>query len=419
MPRVEAESGEIQRSQAAAPRGFERRLARRLMRCVGSPAWDVRLWNGEIVKTTPGRTVGVICFRDRGAFYSTLLNPGLCFGDHFAEGRIEVEGSLVSLLEEASRKENEETRRFDLAWWNRRRNTLSGSRRNIHHHYDIGNDFYRLWLDEKMVYTCAYFPEPTMTLEESQIAKMNLVGRKLRLRPGMSVVEAGCGWGALALHLAQRFDVTVRAFNISKEQIAWARKQAQEQGMADRVEFIEDDYRNIAGTCDAFVSVGMLEHVGVEHYRQLGEVVSRCLGPRGRGLIHSIGRHRPGRVNAWIARRIFPGAYPPSLSEMMQIFEPNGLCVIDVENLRLHYAQTLRAWRERYEASVHRVREMFDDNFVRAWRLYLAGSEAAFAAGRLQLYQVVFTRPGELDVPRTRAFIFDENDPADAPGATW
>jgi cyclopropane-fatty-acyl-phospholipid synthase len=200
----------------------------------------------------------------------------------------------------------------------------------------------------------------------------------------------------------------VRAFNISHEQIVYARAWATREGLADRVEFVEDDYRNITGRHDVFVSIGMLEHVGAGHYTELGKVVQRCLTPDGRGLIHSIGRDRPWPLNAWIRKRIFPGAYPPTLREMSRIFEPCGLSVLDAENLRLHYATTLRGWLERYEKSVERVEEMFDERFVRAWRLYLAGSIAGFTRGSLQLFQVLFARSGANAIPRSRAHVYED-----------
>lgn len=255
-----------------------------------------------------------------------------------------------------------------------------------------------------MVYTCAYFRSPDTPLEAAQIAKMDLVCRKVRLSPGNRVVEAGCGWGSLALHMARRYRVTVRAFNLSSEQIAYARDRARAEGLGTRVEFIEDDYRNLGGKCDAFVSVGMLEHVGKANYGALGEVVDRTLSADGRGLLHFIGRNRPEPVNAWIRKRIFPGSYVPTLQEVFEgCFEPYDLAVLDVENLRLHYAKTLEHWRRRYLAAAHTVGAMFDAPFVRAWDLYLAGSQAAFVTGSMQLFQVVFARGGTNAIPWTRA----------------
>jgi len=215
------------------------------------------------------------------------------------------------------------------------------------------------------------------------------------------VVEAGCGWGALARHMAKHYGVTVKAYNISRQQLAYARDRARQEGLVGRVEYIEDDYRNIRGQYDAFVSVGMLEHVGVDNYPMLGAVAKKALRKHGRGLIHSIGRNRPGTMSAWIERRIFPGAHPPCLSEMMQIFEPNTFSVLDVENLRLHYARTLAHWLERFEANVDKVEAMTDPAFVRAWRLYLAGSMASFTA---VISSPPYSRPLSVGVPYVSTF---------------
>jgi len=249
-----------------------------------------------------------------------------------------------------------------------------------------------------------------MTLEQAQQAKMHHICRKLQLAPGEQVVEAGGGWGGFALFMARHYGVRVRSFNISREQIAWSREWARAEQLEGRVEFVEDDYRNLSGRYDAFVSVGMLEHVGRGNYRQLGALVKRTLKPEGRGLVHSIGRDRPEPLNPWIARRIFPGAYPPTLREMSEIFEPNRLSVLDVENLRLHYARTLEHWLERYEENVDAVRSMFDEDFVRAWRFYLTGSNRAFEHGSLQLFQVLFSRSGMNAIPRTRAHLYASGD---------
>lgn len=392
----------------AAP--VERGLLRWLLRVLGTPPIRFVLWDGTEIGESTSKPVGRVWIRERSALWRLLRNPNLHFGDDYSTGRIEVEGNLVEILDllyrSVPRVANDFFQRRVLhAARPARANSLSGSRSNIHHHYDIGNDFYRLWLDEEMLYTCAYFPESSMTLEQAQIAKMDHVARKLRLQPGQTVVEAGCGWGSLARHMARHYGVKVKAYNISHEQIAYCRERARAEGLADRIEYIEDDYRTIAGHYDAFVSVGMLEHVGADHYRELGDVIDRCLKPEGMGLIHSIGRNRPKPMNAWIEKRIFPGAYPPTLAEMMQIFEPREFSVLDIENLRLHYAKTLEHWLWRFEKAAERVESMYDREFVRAWRLYLAGSAAAFLAGELQLFQVVFAPRINNNVPWNRAHL--------------
>ena len=245
------------------------------------------------------------------------------------------------------------------------------------------------------------------------IAKLDHVCRKLQLQPGMHVVEAGCGWGALAIHMARHYGVRVTAFNISNEQIDWANQHAQQAGLQKQVQFVKDDWRNINGKYDRFVSVGMLEHVGVKNYPLLGKTIRQGLHSDGIGLIHSIGQNCPQPFNSWIERRIFPGAYAPTLKQMMDIFETDDFSVLDIENLRLHYAETLRHWLNRFEESADLVADQFDDRFVRMWRLYLAGSVAAFESGYLQLFQIVFANRSSNNVPRTREHLYDSaNDPS-------
>jgi cyclopropane-fatty-acyl-phospholipid synthase len=337
------------------------------------------------------------------------LNPDLWFGEAYTAGRLEVRGSLEPVVEALTANTPvsppwHQRLRMVLA----RHNSLRHARDNVHHHYDLGNPFYQLWLDRELVYTCAYFAHPAMSLEQAQLAKLDLVCRKLRLHPGESVVEAGCGWGALAVHMARHYGVRVKAFNVSREQLTYARDRAAREGLSSQVEFIDDDYRNVSGTFDAFVSVGMLEHVGLHHYRALADVLRRTLKrDGGRGLLHFIGRDIPRPLNAWISRRIFPGAYPPTLAEVTTgVLGPGGMSVIDVENLRLHYRETLAHWSKRFALAKEQVQAGYGDAFRRAWELYLAGSQAAFATGWMQLFQVVFI-PRESPPPSwTRADVY-------------
>lgn len=412
-PKGRPRMSQVASSGDAAARQSGNWLVQRLFDLAGHPPVAVRLWDGSEYASTQREPVARLHIRDRRALQKLLGNPHYEFGELYSAGRIEVEGNLAEFLDVVYRH-LERVRRDGLRGRlvrllaRRQGNTEDRARHNITHHYDIGNDFYRLWLDEDMVYTCAYFPHPEASLEAAQTAKLDHVCRKLRLQPGQRVAEAGCGWGALALHMARNYGVSVKAYNISREQLAFARERAKAEGLDDRVEFVEDDYRAIRGEFDAFVSVGMLEHVGVDNYGALGETIDRVLAPDGRGLIHTIGRDAPGPMNEWIERRIFPGAYPPSLSEITEILEPSGLSVLDVENIRLHYARTLQHWWERYEANADKIRGMFDETFFRAWRLYLAGSIAAFTSGGLQLFQVVFNRHGSNELPWTRDYIYRE-----------
>ena len=392
--------------------GLERRLARRVLETRGDPRLRIVLWNGEELRISDAPPVGRVVFRDRGLFLDLALHPDLGLPNAYADGRLEIEGDLPTVLKlvigREARTPETLAKRLRDRWelFRRRSKSLSRSKDNIHRHYDLGNDFYALWLDERMAYTCAYFPTPTSSLEEGQVAKMEHVSRKVWLRPGERVIEAGCGWGSLALHMARHHGVYVTAYNISEEQVAYARQRAKAEGLEERVEFRQDDYRNVTGKFDAFVSVGMLEHVGDENYGALGRVIDRCLLPHGRGLIHSIGRVQRRPMDAWIQRNIFPGSYSPTLDEMVGILSPHDLAVIDVENLRLHYEKTLEHWLERFEKRAGAVERRFGTKFVRTWRLYLAGSIASFHVGNLQLWQVVFHRGRERDLPWNRAHLY-------------
>jgi cyclopropane-fatty-acyl-phospholipid synthase len=377
---------------------------------IGEPNVQIELWDGTIVGNAEG-SIGRVIFRRPRILWQMLINCEITFGEAYTCQDLEIEGDLVAVLTELNFGLSKVGRKqgfsdlfapFGLAR-RRARQSLVESKSSVYHHYDIGNEFYKLWLDEQLVYTCAYYEDPECSLESAQIAKLDLICRKLRLRPGETVVEAGCGWGALALHMAREYGVTVKAYNLSREQLAFARERADAEGLRDRVEFIEDDYRNIRGRYDIFVSVGMLEHVGPKNYAAMGDLMGKVLTDNGRGLIHSIGRNFAAPLDAWVERHIFPGACPPSLKEMMDLFESSGFSVMDVENLRLHYARTCSQWLERFERQADRVAKMFDPEFVRMWRLYLAGSSAAFVSGWLQLFQIVFTRATNNQLPWTRA----------------
>jgi cyclopropane-fatty-acyl-phospholipid synthase len=397
------------RGTAVGPRGgigspvgtLDRWLGARLQRAIAPVGVRLELWDGRSPSPDVRGAVGDLVVGDRRTLLGLILHPDLWFGEAYMAGRLQIRGPVEPVVEALSRLSTPTSSwRARVAAAVARPNTLTGARHHVHHHYDLGNAFYRLWLDRELVYTCAYFADPQLSLDDAQAAKLDLVCRKLRLQPGETVVEAGCGWGALALHMARHYGVHVKAFNVSREQLVHAQERAAHEGLADRVEFIDDDYRNVTGQFDAFVSVGMLEHVGLHHFHSLADVLRRTLRrDSGRGLLHFIGRDHPRPLNVWIRRRIFPGAYPPTLAELTTgILVPAGMSIIDVENLRLHYARTLAHWSERFAAASERVRASYGDEFQRAWELYLAGSQAAFATGWMQLFQVVFA-PRESSAP--------------------
>jgi cyclopropane-fatty-acyl-phospholipid synthase len=405
-------------TRSALPVGRTPRVADRVAHAIGRrlhAALDperVRLELHDGAAFGPARAAALATVRlaDARAAFELAFDPQLAFGDLYATGRMQVEGSLVDLVCAT----NAAPPRFGVRDWlarhaapGRRAQALARATENARHHYDVGNDFYALWLDERMVYTCAYFARADTTLEEAQLAKLDHVCRKLRLAPEQRVLELGSGWGSLAIHMARHYGARVRAFNVSREQVAFAREQAEKAGVASRVEFVLDDYRSASGRYDAVASVGMLEHVGPENYEALGRVIAGTLAPHGLGLIHTIGRSQPWPLNRWIATRIFPNAHPPALSEMMRIFEPQNFAVLDVENLRRHYERTASCWLARYQTNRRLVSERVPEETARAFELYLAGTVAAFRCAWLCLYQVVFTRAGNDAIPWTRADLYE------------
>jgi cyclopropane-fatty-acyl-phospholipid synthase len=391
---------------------LDRWLLQTLRNMLGHAPLDLVLDTGGEERSPVLQPVATIRFDNRKTLLGVLTSPEMGFGDGFSDGKIVVEGDLVGALDaiyEARRGIKPGLLARWLLWT--QQNTPQGSRKHIHHHYDLGNGFYRRWLDAEMQYTCAYFPDENASLEAAQVAKLDHVCRKIWLQPGETVVEAGCGWGGLALHMARYYGVNVRAYNISHEQVVFARERARREGLSKQVEFVEDDYRNIRGRFDAFISVGMLEHVGIEHYKELGGVIQRAIGDSGRGLLHFIGRNFDRPLSVWIKRRIFPGGHPPALRAVMDIFEPQDFSILDVENLRMHYARTLEYWLERFENSFEEVQAQYSAQFARMWRLYLAGSESAFRVGTLQLFQVVFAGRECKTIPWNRAYLYEGSEP--------
>jgi cyclopropane-fatty-acyl-phospholipid synthase len=290
----------------------------------------------------------------------------------------------------------------------RQLNSAVKSRRNVAHHYDLSGRLYSLFLDRDRQYSCAYFPKGDETLEEAQLAKKHHIAAKLKLdRPDLTVLDIGCGWGGMALTLARDYGARVTGITLSTEQLAEARARAEAEGLSDRVRFELMDYRSMNESFDRVVSVGMFEHVGINHYAAFFKAVKRALKPDGVALIHTIGRtDGPGTTNAWIAKYIFPGGYSPALSEMMLPIERSGLIATDVEVLRLHYAETLRHWRRRFAANRDAIQALYDERFCRMFEFYLAGSELAFRYQEHVNFQVQLTRQ-QTAAPLTRDYITD------------
>ncbi|MBD3679395.1 MAG: class I SAM-dependent methyltransferase [Rhodobacteraceae bacterium] len=348
-----------------------------------------------------------------------ILNPELAVGEAYTDGTLTIAGDdlrgfLTLAISNLGQGNNIWWQRAaaDVRLWLRRFdqwNPIGRARANVAHHYDLSGELYDLFLDADKQYSCAYFKHPDDTLEQAQEQKKAHIAGKLLLEPGMKVLDIGCGWGGMALTLARDHGAEVLGVTLSQEQHKVATERALEAGLADKVRFRLMDYRLVEETFDRIVSVGMFEHVGVPHYREYFRHVHDLLSPDGVALIHTIGRSTPpGTTSPWIAKYIFPGGYVPAMSEASAAIEKERLVTTDVEVWRLHYAETLRHWYDRFTANIDRAREIYDERFCRMWRYYLVASELTFRLNTQVVFQFQLARRQEA-VPLTRDYLYPAN----------
>ncbi|HSI39130.1 MAG TPA: cyclopropane-fatty-acyl-phospholipid synthase family protein [Xanthobacteraceae bacterium] len=358
-------------------------------------------------------------FADAKLERELFFNPELIAAEAFMDGRLTFEAGTtvydLLLLFSVNRRglaAHPVQQALRRAWRGLKRlhqaNPLGRAAKNAQSHYDHPPDFYALWLDPGMIYSCAYFPTPDASLEEAQAAKLRHIAAKLKIEPGMRVAEIGSGWGALAIHLAKECGAHVTAINVATEQLAESRRRAAAAGVLDRITFVEQDYRELTGTFDRVVSIGMMEHVGVAHFDEYFSTVRRLLTPGGFALIHAIGRMSPpGSTAPFIRKYIFPGGYVPALSEVFASTERTGLWVADCEVLRLHYYWTIRQWRLRFEEKRAEAQAMMGERFCRMWEFYLSAVELGFLHGSNMVFQLLLASERDA-VPVIRDYIVDE-----------
>ena len=357
----------------------------------------------------------VVKVADRAAERRLALNPELAFGELFMDGRFDlVEGDLYDLVELGARN----LAAYHKPGWIKllqkariavrrlhQRNDPIRARRNISQHYDLDQRMYRLFLDADWQYSCAYFEHEGQTLDDAQLAKKRHLAAKLLIDEGHSVLDIGCGFGGMALYLAQMVGARATGVTLSQEQLDVASRRAVDAGLGDRVAFRLQDYRDVQEQFDRIISVGMFEHVGAPGYDEYFANVRRLLKDDGTMMLHAIGRSdSPGATNPWIQKYIFPGGYIPSLSEVMASIERSGLYVTDTEILRLHYADTLKAWRQRFLAHREEAKALYDERFCRMWEFYLAGSETSFRVDGFMVFQIQLAKRQDV-VPRTRDYV--------------
>ena len=382
----------------------------------------VRMPSGETLEvgnagedTTPHVQVRL---RGRLTPLKLAVNPDLYLGEAYMNGELELErGTLWDLMDLVGRNLNNRLS-WEAGWLGPLLRGVRGAlarvitplaaRRNVAHHYDLSEDLYREFLDEDLQYSCAYFSHPGLTLDDAQAAKKRHIIAKLNLRPGDRVLDIGCGWGGLALSIAKAEDVTVTGITLSTEQLKVCQTRARDAGLEHRLRFELCDYRELTGQYERIVSVGMFEHVGAASYDAFFRTLAGRLTDDGVALLHSIGQRGrpPGASNAWITKYIFPGGYTPAVSEVTGAAERVGLWLTDVEILRLHYAQTLRRWRQRFLTRSSQICALYDQRFVRMWEFYLAACEMSFRYGDLMVVQAQFAKHVDT-LPLTRDYMLD------------
>lgn len=375
-------------------------------------SFRVRLWDGDEWRYGEGEPEFILEIRSNRALKRIVADSFLGFGESYMAGEVDLQGNMQRLFQLALGTGFDGDRlsrwqRLRFLWeYLRSKNSARKARINVTYHYDKGNDFYSLWLDKSMTYSCAYFRSPDDDLETAQNNKHEHICRKLSLKEGETLVDVGCGWGSMLIYAAQHYGVSGVGCTLSKKQCDYARERIRSLGLDKQVTVLCEDYRTLKGQFDKFVSIGMFEHVGKQFYPVFMRKVASLLKPGGLGLLHTIGKDVASPPDPWTIKYIFPGGYIPVLDEITYHLGVAGFSMLDMENLRLHYALTLDHWAERFEQRVEQVRKMFNEQFVRMWRLFLNGSSAGFKWGETRLFQITFSNGLNSKLPLTREYIY-------------
>ena len=366
----------------------------------------------------------VICFGDiprtilrmktKSCAHNIIRKGFLGFGESYMKGDLEIENDMPELLRLGLAIGFDD---YKLPLWQQfrffilellRRDTRRRAPKNISYHYDRCDEFYPLYLDKTLTYSCAYFKESDDSLEQAQLNKYDHIARKLLLKPNETLLDIGCGWGGMLIFAAQKYGIRGVGNTLSKNQFEYANHKIRELGLQDRLKVLYQDYRELNGKFDKVVSIGMFEHVGKKFIPAFFQKVSDLLKTGGLGLLHTIGKDTPSTSDAWTLNYVFPGSYLPALHEIAHEMGETGLSILDIENLRLHYAKTLEKWAENYEANIEKIRDLFDETFVKQWRLFLNSSAAGFKYGESRLFQILFSNGLNNTLPITRAHLYDE-----------
>ncbi|MFJ8065020.1 class I SAM-dependent methyltransferase [Psychrobacillus sp. NPDC096426] len=380
-----------------------------LLKNTFSDPMEVTFWDGEKVQQGEGTPKFSLIFHDVIPKAELMQNASVAFGEAYMNGIIEIEGSIKEVVASIYNKKESFLggSKMYASLLKKISNTTKRSKENVAFHYDIGNDFYKLWLDETMTYSCAYFKTANDSLKTAQQNKVAHILKKLNLQEGQTLLDIGCGWGELIITAAKKYGVKATGITLSTEQFERVKDRILEEQLEDSLDVQLIDYRELKKQkFDRIVSVGMLEHVGQEHLTEYFQKVNELLEDGGLSVLHTITTHKEGATNAWIDKYIFPGGYVPSVSELVTHMAENKFLLIDLESLRRHYEKTLDMWSENFENVLDKVKKTKDERFIRMWRLYLNACAASFQAGNIDLTQFIFTKGTNDSLPFTRSYMY-------------
>ena len=396
-------------------------LFQKLSRSYPDTPFEVKFWDGSIKGYGKGGNKFKLILKKKSVVGRILKEGSLGFGEEFMKGNIEVEGDLQELVKLGNDKAYNSLhfpffKKIKLIYkYFSSLDTIRNAKKNVIYHYNVGNDFYKLWLDETLTYSCAYFKKDSDTLMQAQLNKYDHLCKKMQLKSGETLVDIGCGWGGMMFYAAKNYGANCVGYTLAENQYDYVKEMISREQLDDKVKIYLKDYRQASGQFDKFVSIGMFEHVGKEFYPEFFSMVKKILKPRGIGVLHSIGTINDRPTDPWVTTYIFPGGRIPTLPVITSFMNESNLVFYDIEDLRMHYAKTLDYWINNLEQNIEKVKKtafdiLKDDDkvtkFIRMWRLYLNGSSSSFKYGERRLYQITFTNGLNNDLPSTREYLY-------------
>lgn len=394
--------------EKALSKQIEKTFYKNIFSNLFSDPCSIRFWDGEEITYGTGECQFRILLNEPLPISQMIADPSVSFGEAYMFKKLDIEGNIEAVIESLYKNSKSFLRDKEKysKLLNPIKNTLRKSKENISFHYDIGNEFYQLWLDKSMTYSCGYFKSDNDTLEQAQVNKVDYILKKLNLKEGNTLLDIGCGWGELMISAVKKYKVKALGVTISQEQMEIANKRINEEGLDEFAEVQLIDYRNIKNiTFDRIVSVGMIEHVGKEYLAEYFTIINSLLNNGGISLLHCITSFKGGN-NSWINKYIFPGGYIPSVNELVNNLSSEAFYLLDLESLRRHYVRTLESWTNNFERSLSMINQIKDETFIRMWRLYLNSCAASFKAGNIDIHQFLFSKGVVDDIPWTRSYLY-------------